>query len=70
MFTYLFNTTVLAQWTDQPRALFASPDRDELKAGRMVEEPMAHCAVTVLPTRPAHPCKKPRVEVGVQIVER
>lgn len=55
---------------DQPRALIANPDRYEPQVGRLVEEFSAHYEVAVLPARPAHPRDKPKVEVGVQIVER
>jgi len=55
---------------DQPRALFAHPDRYEPKPGLLVEELTDHYAVAVLPARPAHPRDKPKVEVAVQIVER
>ena len=55
---------------DQTRALFARPDRYEPTAGRLVEELCNHYDVAVLPARPAHPRDKPKVEVGVQVVER
>ena len=55
---------------DQPRALFANPDRYEPTPGRLVEELSAHYNVAVLPARPAHPRDKPKVEVAVQVVER
>ena len=55
---------------DQPRALFANPDRYEPTPGRLVEELTGHYDVAVLPARPAHPRDKPKVEVGVQVVER
>ncbi len=55
---------------DQPRALFARPDRYEPISGRLVEELCNHYDVAVLPARPAHPRDKPKVEVGVQVVER
>ena len=55
---------------DQTRALFARPDRYEPTAGRLVEELCDHYDVAVLPARPAHPRDKPKVEVGVQVVER
>jgi len=55
---------------DQPRALFANPDRYEPTAGRLVEELSAYYDVAVLPARPAHPRDKPKVEVAVQVVER
>ncbi len=55
---------------DQPRALIARPDRYEPEVNRLVEEFSDHYGVTVLPARPAHPRDKPKVEVGVQVVER
>lgn len=55
---------------DQPRALIANPDRYEPQVNRLVEEFSAHYDVAVLPARPAHPRDKPKVEVGVQVVER
>ena len=55
---------------DQTRALIARPDRYEPTAGRLVEELCGHYQVAVLPARQAHPRDKPKVEVGVQIVER
>jgi transposase len=55
---------------DQPRALIARPDRYEPEVNRLVEEFSDHYGVTVLPARPAHPRDKPKVEVGVQMVER
>ncbi len=55
---------------DQPRALIARPDRYEPVANRLVEELCDHYDVAVLPARPAHPRDKPKVEVGVQVVER
>jgi transposase len=55
---------------DQTRALIARPDRYEPTANRLVEELCAHYAVAVLPARQAHPRDKPKVEVGVQVVER
>lgn len=55
---------------DQARALIARPDRYEPEANRVVEELSDHYEVTVLPARPAHPRDKPKVEVGVQVVER
>ena len=55
---------------DQPRALIAQPDRYEPGLGRLAEEFASHYDVAVLPARPAHPRDKPKVEVGVQIVER
>lgn len=55
---------------DQTRALIARPDRYEPEVNRLVEEFCEHYATTVLPARPAHPRDKPKVEVGVQVVER
>jgi transposase len=55
---------------DQTRALIARPDRYEPEVNRLVEEFCAHYGTTVLPARPAHPRDKPKVEVGVQVVER
>lgn len=55
---------------DQARALIARPDRYEATPGRLVEEFCDHYDVAMLPARPAHPRDKPKVEVGVQIVER
>jgi transposase len=55
---------------DQTRALIARPDRYEPTAGRLLEELCSHYDVAVLPARPAHPRDKPKVEVGVQVVER
>ncbi len=55
---------------DQPRALIARPDRYEPAVNRLVEEFSDHYDVAVLPARPAHPRDKPKVEVGVQVVER
>jgi transposase len=55
---------------DQTRALIARPDRYEPTPSRLVEEFSAHYDVAVLAARPAHPRDKPKVEVGVQVVER
>jgi transposase len=55
---------------DQTRALIARPDRYEPAVNRLVEELCEHYDVAVLPARPAHPRDKPKVEVGVQVVER
>jgi len=55
---------------DQTRALIARPDRYEPTANRLVDELCDHYDVAVLPARPAHPRDKPKVEVGVQVVER
>ncbi len=55
---------------DQTRALIARPDRYEPESNRSVEEFATHYGTVVLPARPAHPRDKPKVEVGVQIVER
>ena len=54
----------------QPRALIARPDRYEPAVNRLVDEFCGHYDVAVLPARPAHPRDKPKVEVGVQVVER
>jgi transposase len=55
---------------DQTRALIARPDRYEPAVNRLVDEFCDHYDVAVLPARPAHPRDKPKVEVGVQVVER
>lgn len=55
---------------DQPRALMARPDRYEPTAHRLLEELSAHYGLPVMPARPAKPRDKPKVEVGVQVVER
>lgn len=55
---------------DQTRALIARPDRYEPTVNRLVEELCDHYDVAVLPARPAHPRDKPKVEVGVLVVER
>ena len=55
---------------DQPRALMARPDRYEPTAHRLLEELSAHYSLAVMPARPAKPRDKPKVEVGVQVVER
>jgi transposase len=55
---------------DQTRALITRPDRYEPTANRLVEELCAHYELALLPARPAHPRDKPKVEVGVQVVER
>ena len=55
---------------DQPRALIARPDRYEPAVNRLVDEFCDHYDVAVLPARPARPRDKPKVEVGVQVVER
>jgi transposase len=55
---------------DQPRALMARPDRYEPTPHSLLDELCAHYNVAVLPARPAHPRDKPKVEVGVQVVER
>lgn len=55
---------------DQTRALIARPDRYEPTTGRLLEELGSHYDVAVLPARPGHPRDKPKVEVGVQVVER
>ena len=55
---------------DQARALIAQPSRYEPQPNAAVEEFAAHCGVTVLPARPAHPRDKPKAEVAVLVVER
>jgi len=55
---------------DQPRALMARPDRYEPSAHRLLEELTLHYGLPVMPARPAKPRDKPKVEVGVQVVER
>ncbi len=55
---------------DQPRAIVARPDRYEPQLNRLAGEFSAHYDVAVLPARPAHPRDKPKVELGVQVVER
>jgi transposase len=55
---------------DQTRALIARPDRYEPAVNRLVDELCDAYDVAVLPARPAHPRDKPKVEVGVQVVER
>lgn len=55
---------------DQPRALMARPDRYEPTSHRLLEELSAHYGLPVMPARPAKPRDKPKVEVGVQVVER
>lgn len=55
---------------DQTRALIARPDRYEPEGNRVLEAFSDHYEVAVLPARPAHPRDKPKVEVGVQVVER
>jgi transposase len=55
---------------DQTRALIARPDRYEPAVNRLVDELCEHYDVAVLPARPARPRDKPKVEVGVQVVER
>jgi len=55
---------------DQPRALMACPDRYEPTAHRLLEDLCAHYSLPVMPARPAKPHDKPKVEVGVQLVER
>ncbi len=55
---------------DQPRALMARPDRYEPTAHRLLEELSVHYGLPVMPARPAKPRDKPKVEVGVQVVER
>ncbi len=55
---------------DQPRALIARPDSYDPIPSRLVQEFSSHYDVAVLPARPGRPRDKPKVEVGVQIVER
>ncbi|MFC7462280.1 IS21 family transposase, partial [Hydrogenophaga defluvii] len=55
---------------DQPRALMARPDRYEPTSHRLLEELSVHYGLPVMPARPAKPRDKPKVEVGVQVVER
>ncbi len=55
---------------DQTRALIARPERYEPTTGRLVEELCSHYGTVVLPARQGHPRDKPKVEVGVLIVER
>jgi transposase len=55
---------------DQPRALIARPDCYDPIPSRLVQEFSSHYDVAVLPARPGRPRDKPKVEVGVQIVER
>ena len=55
---------------DQPRALIARPDSYDPIPGRLVQEFSSHYDVAVLPARPGRPRDKPKVEVGVQVVER
>jgi transposase len=55
---------------DQPQALIARPDSYDPIPGRLVQEFSSHYDVAVLPARPGRPRDKPKVEVGVQVVER
>lgn len=55
---------------DQPRALMARPDRYEPIAHRLLEELTVHYGLPVVPARPAKPRDKPKVDVGVEVVER
>jgi transposase len=55
---------------DQTRAMVAVPSAYDPQLGPLVEEFARHYRITVLPARPAHPRDKPKVEVGVQVVER
>lgn len=55
---------------DQPRALMARPDRYEPTEHRLLRELSEHYSLPVMPARPAKPRDKPKVEVGVQVVER
>jgi len=55
---------------DQTRAMVAVPNAYEPQVGPLVEEFARHYGITVLPARPGRPRDKPKVEVGVQVVER
>lgn len=55
---------------DNPRALIARPDRYEPVLGSTTQDFVNHYATAMLPARPRKPQDKPKVEVGVQIVER
>jgi transposase len=55
---------------DNPRALIAQPDRYEPVLGRTTQDFVNHYGTAMLPARPRKPQDKPKVEVGVQIVER
>lgn len=55
---------------DQPRALMVRPDRYEPTEHRLLRELSEHFGLPVMPARPAKPRDKPKVEVGVQVVER
>jgi len=50
--------------------LDALPDRYEPTAHRLLEELSANCGFPVMPARPVKPRDKPKVELGVQVVER
>ena len=55
---------------DQPRALIANPDAYEPETARLLQELSDYYRLPVLPARPRRPRDKPKVEVGVKIVER
>jgi transposase len=55
---------------DQLRSGVTVPCRYEPGVQRTYEELADHYSTSVLPARPAHPRDKPKVEVGVQIVQR
>jgi transposase len=55
---------------DQPRALIARPDRYEPTRTACSRSLGEHYGLAVMPARPAKPRDKPKVEVGVQVVER
>ena len=55
---------------DQPRALIARPDSYDPIPGGLVQEFSAHYDVAVPHARPGRLRDKPKVEIGVQIVER
>jgi transposase len=55
---------------DQARALIKRPDRYDPSPSAAYEEFATTTACAVLPARPAHPRDKPKVEVGVLVVER
>jgi len=48
----------------------ARPDRYEPTEHRLLRELSEHYSLPVMPARPAKPRDKPKVEVGVQVVER
>ena len=55
---------------DQLKSGLTKACRYEPSVQRTYEELADHYGTTVLPARPAHPRDKPKVEVGVQIVQR